>query len=100
MALKIDKVLKMSYNVTVKLRRKLDMVFERIKAMIKDELNVPEEKITMEAKLAEDLGADSIDAVELIMNIEDEFEVQVSDEEAQNIKTVGDIVKFVENLKK
>ena len=76
------------------------MVFERIKAMIKEELNVPEEKITMEAKLAEDLGADSIDAVELIMNIEDEFEVQVSDEEAQNIKTVGDIVKFVENLKK
>ncbi len=76
------------------------MVFERIKAMIKEELNVPEEKITMEAKLSEDLGADSIDAVELIMNIEDEFEVQVSDEEAQNIKTVGDIVKFVENLKK
>lgn len=76
------------------------MVFERIKAMIKDELNVPEEKITMEAKLAEDLGADSIDAVELIMNIEDEFDVQVSDEEAQNIKSVGDIVKFVENLKK
>ena len=76
------------------------MVFDRIKTMIKDELNVPEEKITMEAKLAEDLGADSIDAVELIMNIEDEFEVQVSDEEAQNIKTVGDIVKFVENLKK
>ena len=76
------------------------MVFERIKAMIKDELNVPEEKITMEARLAEDLGADSIDAVELIMNIEDEFEVQVSDEEAQNIKTVGDIVKFVESLQK
>ncbi len=76
------------------------MVFERIKAMIKEELNVPEEKITMEAKLSEDLGADSIDAVELIMNIEDEFEIQVSDEEAQNIKTVGDIVKFVEKLQK
>lgn len=98
--IKIDKDQKISYNVNVILRRKLDMVFERIKAMIKEELNVPEEKITMEAKLAEDLGADSIDAVELIMNIEDEFEVQVSDEEAQNIKTVGDIVKFVENLKK
>ena len=96
----IDKASKMSYNVTVKLRRKLEMVFEGIKAMIKEELNVPEEKITIEAKLAEDLGADSIDAVELIMNIEDEFEVQVSDEEAQNIKTVGDIVKFVEKLKK
>ncbi|PKK92621.1 MAG: acyl carrier protein, partial [Tenericutes bacterium HGW-Tenericutes-6] len=46
----------------------------------------------------EDLGADSIDAVELIMNIEDEFNVQVSDEEAQNIKTVGDLVKYIEAL--
>ncbi len=75
------------------------MIFERIKEMIVEELNVPEEKITMEARLAEDLGADSIDAVELIMNIEDEFEIQVSDEEAQNIKTVGDLVKYVEALK-
>jgi len=75
------------------------MIFKRIKEMIVEELNVPEEKITMEARLAEDLGADSIDAVELIMNIEDEFSVQVSDEEAQNIKTVGDLVKYVEALK-
>ena len=71
----------------------------QIKEMIVEELNVPEEKITMEARLAEDLGADSIDAVELIMNIEDEFSVEVSDEEAQNIKTVGDLVKYVEALK-
>ncbi|MFA6801505.1 MAG: acyl carrier protein [Acholeplasmataceae bacterium] len=76
------------------------MVFERVKEMIIDELGLPEEKITMEARLAEDLGADSIDAVELIMNIEDEFSVQVSDEEAQNIKTVGDIVNFVEKTVK
>ncbi|PKK92600.1 MAG: acyl carrier protein [Tenericutes bacterium HGW-Tenericutes-6] len=75
------------------------MIFKRIKEMIVEELNVPEEKITMEARLAEDLGADSIDAVELIMNIEDEFSIQVSDEEAQNIKTVGDLVKYVEALK-
>lgn len=75
------------------------MIFERIREMIVEELNVPVEKITMEARLAEDLGADSIDAVELIMNIEDEFSVQVSDEEAQNIKTVGDLVKYVEALK-
>ncbi|MBU1144011.1 MAG: acyl carrier protein [Tenericutes bacterium HGW-Tenericutes-2] len=74
------------------------MIFERIKEMIIEELNVPEEKVTMQARLAEDLGADSIDAVELIMNIEDEFSVQVSDEEAQNIKTVGDLVKYVEAL--
>ncbi|MDO9628357.1 MAG: acyl carrier protein [Acholeplasmataceae bacterium] len=76
----------------------MNMIFERIKEMIIEELNVPEEKVTMQARLAEDLGADSIDAVELIMNIEDEFSVQVSDEEAQNIKTVGDLVKYVEAL--
>jgi acyl carrier protein len=75
------------------------MVFERVKQMIVEELNVPEEKITLEARLAEDLGADSIDAVELIMNIEDEFEIQVSAEEAQNIKTVGDLVRYIEAQK-
>lgn len=74
------------------------MVFERVKKMIVEELNVPQEKVTMEARLAEDLGADSIDAVELIMNIEDEFEIQVSDEQAQNIKSVGDLVKYIESL--
>jgi len=73
------------------------MVFERIKAMIKNELNVPEEKIMMESRLAEDLGADSIDAVELIMNLEEEFNLQVSDEDAQNLKTVGDLVKYIES---
>lgn len=74
------------------------MVFERVKKMIVEELNVPQEKVTMEARLAEDLGADSIDAVELIMNIEDEFNIQVSDEQAQNIKSVGDLVKYIEAL--
>ncbi|MBE0701130.1 MAG: acyl carrier protein [Acholeplasmataceae bacterium] len=74
------------------------MVFERIRAMIVEELNVPEEKIKLESRLAEDLGADSIDAVELIMNIEEAFDVQVSDEEAQNIKTVGDLVRYIEAL--
>jgi acyl carrier protein len=75
------------------------VVLERIKELIKSELNVPEEKINMDSRLAEDLGADSIDAVELIMKIEDVFNIQVSDEQAQNIKTVGDIVRYVESLK-
>lgn len=74
------------------------MVFEKIKALIVEELNVPAEKVTLEARLAEDLGADSIDAVELIMNIEDEFDIQVSDEDAQGIKTVGDLVKHIQAL--
>lgn len=75
------------------------MVFARVKEMIVEELSVEAEKVTMESRLSEDLGADSIDAVELIMNIEDEFNIQVSDEEAQNLKTVGDLVKYIESVK-
>ncbi len=77
----------------------MTMVFEKIKSLIVEELNVSEDKITLEARLAEDLGADSIDAVELIMNIEEAFDIQVSDEDAQGIKTVGDLVRYVEGLK-
>jgi acyl carrier protein len=75
------------------------MVFARIKEMIVEELSVEAEKVTLESRLSEDLGADSIDAVELIMNIEDEFNIQVSDEDAQNLKTVGDLVKYIESSK-
>ncbi|MCD4826798.1 MAG: acyl carrier protein [Acholeplasmataceae bacterium] len=75
------------------------MVFARVKEMIVEELSVEAEKVTLESRLSEDLGADSIDAVELIMNIEDEFNIQVSDEEAQNMKTVGDLVKYIEATK-
>lgn len=72
------------------------MVFERVKTMILNELKVEESKITLEARLQEDLGADSLDAVELIMNIEDEFDISISDEAAQSLKTVGDLVKYIE----
>jgi acyl carrier protein len=89
----------MTYNNVAEIRRNYNVIFERVKEMIVEELNVPVEKITMTARLAEDLGADSIDAVELIMNIEDEFEIQVSDEQAQNIKTVGDLVRYIESVK-
>ncbi|RJX23720.1 MAG: acyl carrier protein [Acholeplasma sp.] len=77
----------------------MNVIFDRVKEMIVEELNVPAEKVTLEARLAEDLGADSIDAVELIMNIEDEFKIEVSDEQAQSIKTVGDLVKYIEAVK-
>jgi acyl carrier protein len=72
------------------------MIFEKVKAIIVEELSVAEKDVTLEARLSEDLGADSIDAVELIMKIEDEFNVSVSDEEAQNIKSVKDIVSYLE----
>lgn len=72
------------------------MYFEKVKALIAKELSIDENKITMESKLLEDLGADSLDSVELIMAIEDEFDVQVSDEVAQNIHKVADIVEYLE----
>ena len=76
------------------------MVFEIVKKIIAEELNVKEEKITMEANLVEDLEADSLDAVEIIVRIEEEFDLQVDDEAAENVKTVGDLVKCIEaNLK-
>jgi len=73
-------------------------MFEKVKAIIAKELNIDESKITLESSLSEDLGADSLDAVELIMALEDEFGVEVNDDDAQGIKTVGDIVALVEKL--
>ena len=76
------------------------MVFEKVKKIIVEELNVAEEKVTMEASLVEDLEADSLDAVEIIVRIEEEFDLQVDDEAAESVKTVGDLVKCIEaNLK-
>ena len=75
------------------------MVFDQVKDIIVEELSVEANLITMEARLSEDLGADSIDAVELIMKIEDTFDVSVSDEQAQAIKSVGDIVRYLEENK-
>lgn len=72
------------------------MVFEKVKSIIVSELKVAEEKITKEASLAEDLGADSLDAVEVIMAIENEFDIEINDEVAQTFKTVGDVVAFIE----
>lgn len=76
------------------------MVFEKVKAIIAEELNIKPEKITMEANLVEDLEADSLDAVEIIVRIEEEFNLQVDDNAAENVKTVGDLVRCIEeNLK-
>ena len=91
--------MKVSYNWNCWTKEDMNVIFDRVKEMIVEELNVPAEKVTLEARLAEDLGADSIDAVELIMNIEDEFKIEVSDEQAQSIKTVGDLVKYIQAVK-
>lgn len=70
--------------------------FEQIKAIIIELLGVDESKVTMDARFREDLEADSLDLVELIMAFEDKFGGQISDEDAQKIVTVGDAVKYVE----
>lgn len=75
------------------------MAFEKVKEIIVEELGVEAEEVTLEANLTDDLGADSLDAVELIMAIEDEFDIKVSDEVAQGFKTVSQIVEYIEGLK-
>lgn len=72
-------------------------VFEKVKEIIVNNLSVSAEKVTLEAHLADDLGADSIDAVQIIMDIEDAFSVTIADEATENIKTVKDLVDYIEN---
>lgn len=75
------------------------MIFEKVKQIIVEELGVEVSEIKLESHISNDLGADSLDAVELIMAIEDEFEIKVSDEAAQAFGTVQQIVTFIEGEK-
>jgi len=75
------------------------MTFEKVKEIIIDTLSCDEEKVTLEVSLTEDLGADSLDAVELNMSLEEAFEISIPDEELANFKTVQDIVTYIENNK-
>ena len=72
------------------------MTFDRVKELLSKQLNIKQDKINLDSKIVEDLGADSLDVVELLMTLEDEFGVVVSDEEATNLKTVEDIVKIID----
>lgn len=73
------------------------MTFEKVKEVIVDTISCEEEAVTMEAKLIDDLGADSLDAVELNMALEEAFDITIADEEVANFVTVGDIVKHIES---
>ncbi|MBE6311798.1 MAG: acyl carrier protein [Bacteroidales bacterium] len=75
-------------------------IAEKVKAIIVDKLGVEEAAVTPEASFTNDLGADSLDTVELIMEFEKEFEISIPDESAEKIATVGDAIKYIEDLKK
>ncbi|MFO7969421.1 MAG: acyl carrier protein [Bacillota bacterium] len=75
------------------------MIFKELKELIVQDLGVDEKLVTLEANLVSDLGADSLDAVELIMAIEDHFGITVEDKDANDLKTVKQIVDYIENAK-
>ncbi|HIV36916.1 MAG TPA: acyl carrier protein [Candidatus Negativibacillus faecipullorum] len=72
-------------------------VFEKVKKILCDQLDLEEEQVTEEAEVIEDLGADSLDIVDLVMTLEEEFDTEIPDEDIENLKTVGDIVKYIED---
>ncbi|KKK35280.1 MULTISPECIES: acyl carrier protein [Salinicoccus] len=72
--------------------------FDKVKDIIVDKLGIDEEKVTQEASFKDDLGADSLDIAELVMELEDEFEMEIPDEEAEKINTVGDALNYIDKL--
>ena len=74
--------------------------FEQVKKVIVEQLNCSEEQVTLEASFTQDLGADSLDTVELVMAFEEEFDVEIPDEEAEKIQTVQDAVNYIEKHQK
>lgn len=72
------------------------MIFEKVRKLIAEQLDVDVDDITLETVITEDLGADSLDVVDLVMTFEDEFGIEIPDDAVETIKTVGDVVKFIE----
>lgn len=73
------------------------MVFEKVKEILCDQLGIDEEEITLDTNLVDDLGADSLDLVDFVMSLEEEFDKEIPDEDIEKIKTVGDVVSYIEN---
>lgn len=73
------------------------MIFDKVKEIIADKLSVDEDSITMESTFVEDLGADSLDVVELIMSLEEELEMEIPDEDAAEFITVSDVVEYIKS---
>ncbi|MBQ8298393.1 MAG: acyl carrier protein [Clostridia bacterium] len=76
-----------------------DAIFEKVKEVIIDQLAVEDDAVKLDTSFIDDLGADSLDIVELIMALEEEFDLQIPDSEAEKIMTVGDVVEYIKNNK-
>ncbi len=72
------------------------MIFDKVRDILAEQLDIDEDLITLDASIVDDLGADSLDIVDLVMSLEDEFDTEIPDEAIETIKTVGDIVHFIE----
>lgn len=72
------------------------MVFEKVRSILVNQLGVDEDKVVMDASIVDDLGADSLDVVDLIMSLEEEFDIEIPDEDVETMKTVSDVVKYIE----
>ena len=72
------------------------MVFEKMKQILAEQLDADIDSITMDTDIADDLGADSLDVVEMLMSIEDEFEIEIPDEKIESLKTVGQVVDYIQ----
>ncbi|MFD3156530.1 acyl carrier protein [Haloimpatiens sp. FM7330] len=71
------------------------MIFDKVKKIIVEQLSLDEEEIKMESSFIDDLGADSLDIVELVMALEEEFDMEIPDEDAEKVSTVGDVVEYI-----
>ena len=72
------------------------MVFNKVREILMEQLDVEEDAVTVDSLIADDLGADSLDVVDMVMSLEEEFDIEIPDEEIEAMKTVGDIVRFIE----
>lgn len=72
------------------------MVFEKVRKILCEQLDLDEDKVTMDSSIVDDLGADSLDVVDLVMTLEEEFDIEMPDEEIEGVKYVGDLVRYIE----
>ncbi|MCF2558017.1 MAG: acyl carrier protein [Bacteroidales bacterium] len=74
----------------------MEEIFERIRSLLASQLDIEEDRITMDSSFVEDFEADSLDVVDMVMSLEDEFGIEVPDEAVENFHTVGDVVRYVD----